>query len=139
MPIKEVNRYMAQSLKSEQKKGIDALKEIEVEKYNGVDVKKVGKSKNGLISYLAKYVTKNDVEFYRLPWHCSRDVSRLFTSINYDDEEEDKYYDQLPTWSEDYLYKEEKYYKVAGFKFRPDQKIYEDLDIINEIIYKQQN
>lgn len=116
---------------------IEALKEIEVEKYNGVDVKKVGKSKNGLISYMAKYVTKNDVEFYRLPWHCSRDVSRLFTSINFDDEEEDKYYEQLPTWPDDYLYKEEKYYKVAGFKFRPDQKIYEDLDDINEIIYNQ--
>lgn len=118
---------------------IEALKEIEVEKYNGVDVKKVGKSKNGLISYMAKYVTKNDVEFYRLPWHCSRDVSRLFTSINYDDEEEDKYYDQLPESAENYTVKIEEYYKVAGFKFRPDQKIYEDLDIINEIIYKQQN
>jgi len=64
-------------------------------------------------------------------------VSRLFTSINYDEVEEDKYWDQLPTWAEDYVYKEEKYYKVAGFKFRPKSEIYIDLDDVNEIIYNR--
>jgi hypothetical protein len=137
MPIKQVNGYMAKCLLSEKKKGVEVLKDIDLEKYNGVDVKKVGKNKNGIISYLAKYVTKNEVEFYRLPWHCSRDVSRLFTSINYDEVEEDKYWDQLPKWADDYLYKEEKYYKVAGFKFRPKNELYKDLDIINEMAYSK--
>jgi|WetSurMetagenome_2_1015567.scaffolds.fasta_scaffold00174_14 hypothetical protein len=139
MSIKQVNGFMGTALMTEKKKGVEALKKIDIDKYNGVDVKKVGQSKNGLISYLAKYVTKNEVEFYRLPWHCSRDVSRLFTSINYDDEEQDKYWNQLPESSKHYNVKFEEYYKVAGFMFKPKTEIYEDLDIINEIIYNQNN
>lgn len=122
---------------SEKKKGLEVLQEIDLEKYNGVDVKKVGQNKNCLISYLAKYVTKNEVEFYSLPWHCSRDVSRLFTSINYDEEEQDKYWDQLPKWAEDYSVTFEKYYRVAVFKVRPKSEIYNELDTVNEIIYNQ--
>jgi hypothetical protein len=63
---------------TEKKNGLELLKNVEIEKYNGVDVKEVGKNKNSLISYLTKYVTINDIELYHLPWHCSRDVSRLF-------------------------------------------------------------
>lgn len=137
MPIRQVNGFMARCLLSEKKKGIEALKNMDLEKYNGVDVKKVGKNKNGIISYLAKYVTKNEVEFYRLPWHCSRDVSRLFTTINYDEVEEDKYWDQLPYYAEEYFIKIEKYYKAAGFKFKPNSKIYNELDIVNEVMYNK--
>lgn len=137
MPIKQVNDYMSKSLMSEKKKGIELLKDIDLEKYNGVDVKKVGQNKNGLISYLAKYVTKNEVEFHRLPWHCSRDVSRLFTSINYNDEEQDKFWDQLPYYAESYSVRKEEYYRVAGFKFQPKSEIYEELDILNEVIYSK--
>ena len=136
MPIEEVNAYMAKSLLSEQKKGVEQLKELDLDKYNGVDVKKVGQNKNCLISYLAKYVTKNEVEFHRLPWHCSRDVSRLFTSINYNDEEQDKIWEQLPYYAENYLVIKEEYYRVAGFKFKPNPKIYVNLDFINEAIYE---
>jgi hypothetical protein len=67
------------------------LSNVETEKYNGVDVKYVKNDKKGIINYLAKYVTKNDIEFYHLPWHCSRDISGLFTSINFDDSEEDNF------------------------------------------------
>lgn len=138
MPIRQVNGFMAKCLNSEKKKGVDILKNVDIEKYNGVDAKKVGKNKNGIINYLAKYVTKNEVEFYRLPWHCSRDVSRLFISINYDEAEEDKYWDQLPYYSEEYYVKLEKYYSVAGFKFKPKADIFNELDTINEITYNKE-
>jgi hypothetical protein len=45
--------------------------------------------------YLVKYISKNDVTFYRLPWHCSRDVSRLFTSETVDEPEEKERLDKI--------------------------------------------
>ncbi|MCJ7449697.1 MAG: hypothetical protein MUO72_18640 [Bacteroidales bacterium] len=138
MPIIKVNGFMASCLASEREKGVDVLKEIKTENYNGVDVKKVDKNRKSLIGYLTKYITKNDIEFSHLPWHCSRDVSRLFTSINFDSSERDKYFDQIPESPEKYNVYITDNYKVAGFKFRPNEKIYEDLDILNETIYHSQ-
>jgi len=128
---------MATALGNEKKKGNEALKEVETEIYNGVDVKRVKNGRKTLIGYLTKYVTKNDIEFYRLPWHCSRDISRLFISINFiGKEEEDKYFGALPYYATDYTeVKRDEYYSAAGFKFTPKDQIYEDLDGLNEIIY----
>jgi hypothetical protein len=106
------------------------------QKYNGVDVKKVGKSKNDLIGYLAKYVTKNEIEFYRFPWHCSRDVSRLFTSVNFEEQNKTKYLNEFPETEENYITKVSKYYYLWRFKFWPNDDIFSDLDIINEMICK---
>jgi hypothetical protein len=135
MPIKKVNGFMASCLASEKIKGVEVLREITTEKYNGVDVKKVDKNRKSLIGYLTKYITKNEIEFTHLPWHCSRDVSRLFTTINFEESERDKYFNQLPDHVDNYNVHITDNYKVAGFKFRPNDIIYEDLDIVNEIIY----
>jgi hypothetical protein len=137
MRINQVNSFMGKCLTTEKKKGLEVLKDIDVEKYNGVDVKKIGKSKNGLISYLTKYITKNDIEFYHLPWHCSRDVSRLFTSINFERPGGDKYFNQLPESPDMYNIHPTKYYKAKGFKFKPNDTIFNDLDGVNESIYAQ--
>jgi len=85
---------------------------------------------------LAKYISKNDINFYRLPWHCSRDVSRLFTSINLDESDKDDILALLPKDENKYTETYEMdFVKVTGFKFTPDDKIFENLDIVNEIIY----
>jgi hypothetical protein len=126
---------MAKALGNLKKKGIQALKEIDTEIYNGVDVKKVGKNKKALIRYLTKYITKNDIKFYRFPWHCSRNISRLFTDINFKNSERNKYFDMLPVDVENYNIYERKNFKVAGFKFIPDEKIFSELDEMNELIY----
>lgn len=53
----------------------DSIHEI----LNPFDIKKI-KSVYGLSFYLTKYITKNRSEgFTCLAWHCSRNVSRLFT------------------------------------------------------------
>lgn len=136
MKIKLVNGFMASALKTEKRKGNKILQDVDIEKYNGVDVKRVGSNKRGLISYLAKYISKNDIRFYRLPWHCSRNVSRLFTSINLDDSDREKILALLPKdeskYTETYVHD---FVKVTGFKFTPSDKIFSDLDMINEMIY----
>lgn len=96
LPIKKVNGFMASCLASEMANGVEVLRDIITEKYNGVDVKKVDKNRRSLIGYLTKYITKNEIEFTHLPLHCSRDVSRLFTTINFEREDMDKYFDQIP-------------------------------------------
>ncbi|MCJ7449698.1 MAG: hypothetical protein MUO72_18645 [Bacteroidales bacterium] len=135
MPVIKVNGFMASCLSTEKGKGVEVLKEIDTVKYNGVDVKKVDKNRNSLIGYLTKYITKNDIEFSHLPWHCSRDVSRLFTARNFDSQERDKYFDQLPESPEKYNVHITDNYKVAGFKFRPNECIYSELDGVNEEVY----
>jgi hypothetical protein len=133
--IKKVNGFMASCLASEKAKGVEVLKEKNIKKYNGVDVRKVDRDRKSLIGYLTKYITKNEIEFTHYPWHCSRNVSRLFTTINFDRTERDKYFDQIPDSSKNYNIHITDNHKVAGFKFSPKDDIFVDLDIINEMIY----
>lgn len=136
MPIRKVNGFMASCLTSEKEKGNEVLKDVNTSKYNGVDVKKVGNNKKSLIGYLTKYITKNDIEFTHLPWHCSRDVSKLFTTINFTHEDRDSYFDQIPDHVDNYNVHLTDNLKVAGFKFRPNDEIFSEIDGINEYIYK---
>jgi hypothetical protein len=57
------------------------------EKYNGVDIAKTKKSKSNVTNvrkYLTKYITKNNSVFNRFCWHCSRAVSALFTTKEFE-------------------------------------------------------
>lgn len=139
MQIRDVNGFMAIALATAKRRGVEALQGINPEKYNGVDVKMVKGTRKSLVTYLVKYISKNDIEFYRLPWHCSRDVSRLFTSQNYDESEEDKLYEHLPEAPENYFIRQEQYFTIQGFKFTPNELIFSDLDGVNELVYKSNN
>ena len=139
MQIRPVNDFMAIALTTVKQKGVEALLNVNPEKYNSVDVKLVKGTRKSLVSYLVKYVSKNEIEFYRLPWHCSRDVSRLFTAINFDESETEQIYKLLPEDPEQYVTKQEKYFTVQGFKFTPDERIFIDLDGVNEIGYNTNN
>jgi len=105
MKIKEVNGYMRASLITQLNKGNLTTPLATLEAYNGCDVDNLYKSKRAdqkkktldnaesrrkLQRYLTKYVSKNDIAFYRLPWHCSRDVSALFTSEMFNEDEYNK-------------------------------------------------
>lgn len=59
MEIKEVNGYMSKALTNGKKKETEeALKTVDSEKYNGIDVKKVGNTREKIVGYLSKYITK---------------------------------------------------------------------------------
>jgi hypothetical protein len=143
MDIKVVNPYMAKALRTKQKAGNEVLKQVNTEVYNGVDVKKVGNNRKSLIGYLIKYVAKNNIEFYRYPWHCSRDISLLNTSTNFNEPDDKKYFDKLPRIEniskiEDlYRVKKTEKYNVAGFNFIPDEELYEEIDYVNEVMYNE--
>lgn len=128
---------MAKALKTEKKTGNDVLKEVNIEVYNGVDVKKIGNNRKSLIGYLIKYVAKNNIEFYRLPWHCSRDVSLLNTSTNFNEPDDKKYFDLLPNLEEKYNIKKTEKYNAAGFNFIPDDELYNEVDSYNEAFYDE--
>jgi hypothetical protein len=139
MLIRIVNGFMAIALSTVKRKGVEALQCVNPDKYNGIDVKRVKGSRKSLLSYLVKYISKNEIEFYRLPWHCSRDVSRLFTSMNFEDEDDDKVYDHLPEDPEQYHTTYDTYFTIQGFKFTPEEIIFNELDGVNEIVYNTNN
>lgn len=96
--------------------------------------------RKSLIGYLVKYISKNDIMFYRLPWHCSRDISRLFISENFDEPGEKEELDMLlPNDPDKYSVFENEHYTCKGFKFSPPEILFSNLDSVNEIIYNQNN
>lgn len=83
MYIRKVNHIMARAINTQingkRNKGkIDIY--FDMKKYNGVDVRHVNNNKKALNCYLTKYISKNATAFSRLPYHCSRDISELFTA-----------------------------------------------------------
>lgn len=154
MPIKEVNGFMKSALITQYKKGLLSTNIKTLEKYNGVDVDNLHypkKRKNGkkklsfneaqskLSMYLTKYVTKNDTISERLPWHCSRDISALFVSINYSDISTHEIAQLVSDNPEAVLSYYDEYFTFHYFLFRPSEFYFEDLKKINNEVYRRFN
>lgn len=76
---RSVNYFMAKAIETQiNKYSLDI--NFDVSLYNGVDVKPVNNNRKALNQYLTKYVSKNNTELYRRPYHSSRDISELFTA-----------------------------------------------------------
>lgn len=138
MKIDVVNSYMVKALGNFKKKGNKKLENVDTAIYNGIDVKKVGKKRKTLVGYLTKYITKNNIEFYRLPWHCSRNASKLFTSQNFRDKINERISRKLPDDESKYYIHHSSYCEVHAFKFIPDDDIFLDIDRVNEIVYNKE-
>jgi hypothetical protein len=161
MNIQEVNKAMAKSIDNEVRRGSLDWGNSSVEKYNGIDVdspqhpkkrqnetrkqyrERLSKRNNvdkrqvikWLSTYLTKYITKNDIEFNRLPWHCSRDVSALFTSIVISDSDIELYTEHLPDDAKNYKVIEKDGIIIYVFKFTPEEYLYHVLNWANNMIY----
>lgn len=161
LDITSVNRAMARAINTEVNKGNASWGNSCLEKYNGVDVdspqrpkrrqgesrsvyrKRVQSSKKGSIShrmhwiglYMSKYVSKNNDEYHRLPYHSSRSVSRLFTSHVINDVHIDEYIHSLPDCADDYHIFENEDILHYGFKFVPECEMFEKIDRVNNIIF----
>lgn len=154
MAIRKVNEYMRQSLFTQYEKGFLKCNPRVIEKYNGVDVdnlyhSKRKKNNNKRLSrveaqrklsyYLTKYISKNEVKSERLPWHCSRDISALFISINYDDVSNLEIADLIADNPEAVTTYEEEFFTMHYFKFQPEEFHFLDLSKANNLIFETMN
>lgn len=94
MPVQRANAMMRGTLKTFAKRGQVPYTVFQCNRYNGVDISKnrdtkrvtnfaIKKGSRALITYLTKYVTKNDAGFAHLAWHNSRGFSSLFTGLTF--------------------------------------------------------
>jgi len=83
MQIRKVNYFMARAINTQVRKKENKGKvnvNFDIRKYNGVDVRHVNNNRKALNCYLTKYVSKNTIVFFKLPYHSSHDISELFTA-----------------------------------------------------------
>jgi hypothetical protein len=82
IPIRVSNGYLAISIRNELEKNKQDSVKYDCGKYNGLDVKRCDSNLKALSAYLTKYISKGEIRFSHLAWHCSRLVSALFTAYN---------------------------------------------------------
>jgi hypothetical protein len=94
MSVQYANNMMRTTLRTFSKRGEIPFSVYACKRYNGVDIAKnrktrrvtnfaIKKGTRALITYLTKYVTKNDTAFSHLAWHNSRGFSSLFTGVTF--------------------------------------------------------
>lgn len=94
MNVHKANAMMRGTLKNMIRKGKLIYSVHKIARYNGVDIAKnrntkrvtnfaVKKGSRSLVTYLTKYVTKNNEKFSHLAWHNSRGYSALFTGVTF--------------------------------------------------------
>ena len=150
MRIRIVNAFMRESLQTQFDKGNLNCSQKIINNYNGIDVDNLyqpkkrkdnkkrlsgNEAKDKLSFYLTKYVTKNDTLSNRLPWHCSRDISALFISINYSDISNHEIASLINDNPDAVLSFHDEYITFHYFLFRPDESYFNDLVSINNMIY----
>ena len=96
--VKKANRFMRASIMHSINNGAINYNRLDAKNYNGVDISKNRKTRRvtnfaekknekNLISYITKYVSKNNEAFQHLAWHSSRDYSNLVTAVRFTDKE----------------------------------------------------
>ena len=106
MPIREVNKEMAQVLKHYEEKKLLSFGNSSYDKYNGVDLSYSGKPRKNsnkkymytkqttqqrqkfISRYITKYISKQDESWEFLPNHWSRSISALNHGVRLNQEEE---------------------------------------------------
>jgi len=94
MPVQRANAMMRGTLKTFARRGELPFSVYQCNRYNGVDIAKnkntrkvtnfaIKKGSRALVTYLTKYVTKNDGSFTHLAWHNSRGFSSIFTGVTF--------------------------------------------------------
>lgn len=87
------------------------------------------------ISYLTKYISKSEAVFTHLPFHCSRDVSQLFTSMVEDAKGVGNFVPYLSDDADHYEIIQVDHRVIYIFKKSPLERIYKRLDAVNDRLY----
>lgn len=162
MDIHKVNKAMANSINTSVLQGKLSWGQSSVTLYNGVDVDSIQRPKRRqhesreqyrrrisehrkhtirervqfAVKYMTKYMAKGDDEFFHLPFHCSRDISQLFTSIVLTDEDMKRYLQYLSDDESDYIIYSDDKKTVYTFKKMPPDMLYNMLDRLNNMLYE---
>jgi len=165
MAIRAVNNAMAIAIDNEVRSGNMTWGATSADKYNGVDVDSPQKPKrrqsetrnqyrdrlnrnsnvdrkkviSWIASYLTKYLTKNEIEFKHLPWHCSRDVSALFTSIVISDDDMENVRQYFPDEASRYKVFDKENVTIYIFLFDAPDALMTLLDNVNNFLINYVN
>lgn len=154
MNIRKVNNFMKEAIYTQWSKSEISTTEKNIKKYNGVDVDNLYYSKRAknrkkrlpkieaqrkLSYYLTKYISKNNTLSDRLPWHCSRDISALFTKINYYNADDCEIIDLVADNPDAVATYKADYFTMHFFMFIPDEHHFNDLVEANNLIYEKIN
>lgn len=154
MPIRKANSFMRECIKTQNSKNNLGISENIINRYNGVDVDNIWENKKGrqkksrlnkteatrkISYYLTKYISKNNTTSQRLPWHCSRDISALFISINYKDVTMSEVADIVSNNPEAVTSYYSEHFTMHYFKFVPLEEWFTPLIDINNKVYEKFN
>lgn len=146
--VYQMNKFVRKSLinKCLRKEFVYNLEVLK--KYNGVDIAKnrttkkvinLAKQKDNklIVSYLTKYITKNNELFTRLPFHSSHSISKLTNKYLIDAYESEMIWQQYQQQNLNPKKFESDFVNLYFFSNDIDQNIFKDLDLLNESIYIQ--
>ena len=161
LEIHKVNKAMAKCINTSVLQGKLSWGQSSLTLYNGVDVDSIQHTKRRqgetraqyrwrlkeqkkhtikervkfATRYMTKYMSKNDEVFTHLPFHCSRDISQLFTSLLLSDKDFEKYKQYLSDNPEDYIIYKDEERTTFVFKTAPPDIIFSVLDKLNNMLY----
>lgn len=165
MDISLVNRAMANSINTSVLQGKLSWQQSSRTLYNGVDVDSIQHPKKRqnenrdqyrrrlkeqqkhtkkermkfAAKYMTKYVTKNDDVFTHLAFHCSRNVSQLFTTMILTDKDFQQFTQYLSDNPADYTIYPSEDKTTYVFKHIPIDELFHMLDKINNILFENYN
>lgn len=117
-----------------------------IENYNGVDIAKnrttkkvinlaLQKDNRLIISYLTKYITKNNAQFERLPFHSSHSISKLTHKYLIDQYEAQMIWDNHQATNQNPKVFKIDFCTLIFFSNDVNQEVFEPIDRINEHLY----
>lgn len=148
MPVQRANSMMKGTLKTFIKRGEINYSLHKIARYNGVDIAKnrttkrvtnfaIKKGSRALVTYLTKYITKNNTAFSHLAWHNSRGYSSIFTGVTFNIPEFKKL--NWPELTDKTKARETEYFVFIPWKDGPPFLLTDHLYKLNSCLQLSQN
>lgn len=146
--VRKMNSYVKSSLIYKLNRKEFNYDRDKIENYNGVDIAKnrtsrkvinfaKQKDKKLIINYLTKYITKNDTEFYRLPFHSSHSISNLTSTAKIDSYEAQYIFTQFDSTNKEPKHIKGEFFDWYGFSNSVLEEAFELIDNENIVRYNQ--
>jgi len=147
--VRTWNNYIKSSLVYKLNRKEFDYERSKIENYNGVDIAKnrtsrkvinfaKQKDKRLIISYLTKYITKNNEQFSRLPFHSSHSIANLIGNREITDYEASYIFSEFDSSNNNPKTIISDWFCWYGFSNNLDNKAFEFLDLENERIYNKE-